>query len=147
MTFAALPPHDYPAIARAIAAERRAKPAPDLRGLTGDARAEARRAVAEDPHIWRGVVEWADWIAARPRPARMPGGPDGMAEADFLAAVTLRTATAALRKWHADGQPRGEPEARAFLMLNLADAFARLTRQPIPTCAALIAAQPERKAA
>lgn len=131
MTFGPIPAHDYPAIARAVAAERRSKPLPDLRGLSAEAKRETEIALREDPHIWAAIVEWADHLAAIPRPAGFPG--EGIEEAEYLAAVTLRTATAALRKWIADGQPGGEPEARAFKMLNLAERFARLVRNPRPT--------------
>ena len=66
--------------------------------------------------------------------------------------MTLRTAAAALRKWHADACPPGEAEARAFLLLKLAVRFATYLGHPTPSAApdgAIIFpfAQPERKAA
>lgn len=126
MSFSALHSNDFPGIARAEA-QRRIRAAGANRALS----AEQRRIDAAE---WMAIVEWCDYWAAAPRPGFLPG--EGLDEADHLANVTLRTARAALRKWHADTPPAerapGEAQSRAYLLFNLALRFAAFAGHPTP---------------
>lgn len=149
MSFDKLPPNDFIRIAEAERDRRRSQPRPDLRGLPEDKRAEAMRRIHEDPHEWSAIVEWCRWWDGD-RKTPWPGL--GLEECDHLAKVTLRTAAAALRKWHADGRQPGEAEARASLLLKLAIRFATYLGNPTPSVGpdgSIIFpfARPERKAA
>lgn len=141
MTFAALHPHDYNGIARA---ERARRQAAALR-----ARWDADRRAADDAD-WRAIAgyefEWVEVRAAHDRPDT-----PARARRDHLAAVALKVALTAIRKWHAEGRPRGEAEARAFKLFALARRLARCAGHPIPMIDAegqLVAAdRPQEKAA
>ncbi|NIJ37881.1 hypothetical protein FHR22_002584 [Sphingopyxis panaciterrae] len=141
MTFAAIAPNNYPLIALAEA-DRRAHAARTAQGIT----AEQRRS---DRAEWAAIVEWCRWWDGD-RQGAWPGS--GLDECEHLAAVTLRTAAAALRKWHAEGRQPGEAEARAFLLLKLAVRFATYLGHPTPSVDAdgniiFPFSQPERIAA
>lgn len=148
MTFARLTSLDIGAIARAEQARRAALPAPDLSAMTGEQRQQARERLRADPGEWAAIVTWSDWLQGFDLSPWPPSDQREMAE--HLAAVTLRTAKAAMRGWYRDGCPKGEPEARACLLLTLSRAFARMMRHPIPTidgAGNFIFPEPQRNAA
>lgn len=150
MTFARIMSNNWLAIADAESERRLRAPRPDLRQLTAEQRAEALIRMREDPHEWAAIVAWCRWWDGD-RKAPRPTLED---EAEHLARVTLRTAAAALKRWHADGKPRDEAgieaEARAFKLFYLARRFAAYAGHPTPSVGpdgAIIFPYAERKAA
>lgn len=137
MKFAPIHPHDYPAIARAERARRRQAAA--------KAGWDSARRAADDAE-WAAIEEFRFELVEIRAAVDRPDTPDRRA-ALHLAAIAHRTAATAVRKHHADGNPPGEPEARAFKLLGLARRMARCTGQPHPNLGEILAAQLERTAA
>lgn len=121
MTFATLTSADYQKIARAEAVRRIAAAA------SSDLTAEQRR---EDERTWSLITRRAAWF--RPDIRALPLPDEDPAHARAMSSTVLRTARTALRRWADEGSPRGEPEARAFLILSLARKFAELAGEPRP---------------
>lgn len=112
-----------------IASAERARRAEAMRRIGGITVAQRRTDAAE----WAAIVEWLQWAIPGKDRGRMPAGDAGFAEADHLYRVIADITAAAVRDWYANGRTPGEPEARAFLLVRLAQAFARLTGNAWPT--------------
>lgn len=137
MSFAPLHPHDY----RAIAAAERVR----RRGAAKRAGWDAAARAADDAD-WAAIEDFDFHLVEIRAPGDRPDTPARQA-AERLAAIALRSATTALRRHDAEGAPAGEPEARAYKLLNLAARLARCAGYPVPSISALRAAQPEKEAA
>lgn len=122
MTFVGLISTDFEKIARAEAV-RRAKAGAENPDVTAAQR-------NQDERIWTLIVRRSRWFREDCRP--LPFSEEDMTATTSLAATVMRTTQAALRKWREEGKPKGEPEARAFLLLSLARKFAELTGDPRP---------------
>ncbi len=122
MTFTGLTSTDFEKIAQAEAV-RRARAATDNPAVT----AAQRR---DDERIWSLIVRRARWFNADRRP--LPFAGEDMAATARLGATVMRTTQAALRKWRDEGKPKGDPEARAFLLFHLTRKFAELLGDPCP---------------
>ncbi len=122
MTFIGLISTDYEKIAQAEAV-RRAKAGADNPDVT----AAQRR---QDERTWSLIVRRARWFRDDRRALQF--SEEDMAATARLGATVLRTTQAALRKWRDEGKPKGEPEARAFLLFHLTRKFAELLGDPHP---------------
>lgn len=122
MTFLGRDSFDYAGTAREEASRR--------------ARAAARRTnvsradIARDAADWKAIVARAAYFA-RDRRALL-FAEEERAFAAHMSATVLRTTRAAVRAWHEVGQRPGEEEARAMMLLRLAQKFAELLGDPRP---------------
>lgn len=122
MTFTGLKSTDFEKIARAEAAGR-LKAAAANQAITPDQR-------RQDERLWNLVVRRSAYFDIDRRDRLFEG--EKIETTRALGAAVMRAAQTALRKWREDGKPRGEPEARAFLLFALTRKFAELLSDPTP---------------
>lgn len=111
-----------------IASAERARRAAAMREMTRVTVAQRRTDAAE----WAAIVEWLTWAIPATAPGPMPAGEAGLAEADHLYRVIADITAAAVRDWYATSRMGGEAEARTFLLVALARAFAHLVGARLP---------------